>query len=459
MNKLSSIITGVLIFLFLFYNQEAALNISLFAFAIWVITYFSATRKKEKQTFWILSFTMLISLLSWAWYGDTLSFFALLLSTMATTCHAQLPALNVILYPFLFVINTFTLPFRVLFVTHWIPKSKSKPSLQKWFATIIIPMSFVVIFLLIYTTGSSTFQNFFQNLFSFNIDQVLLLSALSFFILFNLWVLWAPRPLIRLNTELSDHFSDNPKKSFFPSIRILDKDLEKRSGKISLILLNVLILIFIISYNYEQFFITSLPSELSKEIHDRVDTIVISILMAIGVILFYFRNKADRRRASLVLKKLAYTWLILNVLLLVSALVKNGEYVFTYGLTFKRISVFIFLLICIAGLILSGIKIRYDRTNSFLINRMTWVLYAVLIIASPINFSWIVTKFNTTFITETDTYYLRRLDFNSRELFKLYKNDPEWEGYFIKNRQYIECQKDKPFLSGHLYYFLYPNTD
>lgn len=455
MNKLTGIATGILIFLFLFYNKEPGLNVGLFALAIWFIVYFSKTRKRTGSMFRILSASLALSVLSWMWYGDALSFFALFFACIATVFHAQFPSLNIVNYPPLLALNLVTFPFRVFFIKHWIPPTFMKRGIQKWIATLIIPLFFFILFAFVYSTGSDALENFFKTIFRFDALQIFLLSALAFFILFNLMVLWVPHIFIRFNNELKDDQSEDPKKSAFRFIHGMDEELKQKSGLVSLILLNILLIVFIITYNYEQFFTEPVRGSLSSEIHDRVFTIIVSILLAMALILFYFEAKPDARKTSKQLVTLAGIWLLLNAILVLSALIKNTEYVSAFGLTFKRISVYIFMALCLTGLALSWFKIRFQKTNIFLISRMMWVLYFTLIISAPINFSWIVTQYNLSYKAETDINYLKGLDYNKALLFDRFKNDEEWDSFFKVERNRIAEQKKKKFLSGQLYYKLY----
>ena len=43
-------------------------------------------------------------------------------------------------------------------------------------------------------------------------------------------------------------------------------------------------------YNYEQFFQETITTTLSVATHERVNAVVFSIIMAVGVVLFYFKG-------------------------------------------------------------------------------------------------------------------------------------------------------------------------
>jgi hypothetical protein len=64
--------------------------------------------------------------------------------------------------------------------------------------------------------------------------------------------------------------------------------------------------LFIITYNYEQFYETSkTPVQLSEETHERVNAVIMSIVMAILVIMFYFKSGFNFDPKSGLMKVLA----------------------------------------------------------------------------------------------------------------------------------------------------------
>ena len=147
-----------------------------------------------------------------------------------------------------------------------------------------------------------------------------------------------------------------------PTYSFLDLDSERKSGVVSLLALNILLLIFIVTFNYEQFIeIPKTPNQLSTETHDRVNAVIISIVMAIGVIMFYFKGSFNFDKNAKSLKFLAKTWMVLNAVLVISAFAKYSEYIISYGLTYKRLGVYAFLILSIIGLILTFLKIQKQK--------------------------------------------------------------------------------------------------
>jgi hypothetical protein len=262
-----------------------------------------------------------------------------------------------------------------------------------------------------------------------------------------------PRKIIEVNSFMGADCGYKKIQIIKPTFSFLEIDFERKSGEISLVLLNILLLFFIITYNYEQFFSTGEPASLSSELHQRVAIIIFSIIMAIAVIMFYFKSSFNFDINASLLKKLALIWVILNAILIISAFIKNSEYVLNFGLTFKRLGVYIFLILSLVGLFLTYLKIKLKKTNVYLLSNMAWIFFFTFIITSWFNFSWIVTKYNIAFHKNEDVEYLRSLNFNKQILYNTYKNDPLWSNYFENESRFIESEKKKNLLSSSLYYY------
>jgi hypothetical protein len=83
--------------------------------------------------------------------------------------------------------------------------------------------------------------------------------------------------------------------------------------------------------------------------------------MAILVIMFYFKSDFNFDPKAGLMKILAKIWIFLNAVLVLSAAVKNYEYIISYGFTYKRLGVFAFLLLSLVGLALTFLKIQKKK--------------------------------------------------------------------------------------------------
>ncbi|ULT43430.1 DUF4173 domain-containing protein [Niabella defluvii] len=102
--------------------------------------------------------------------------------------------------------------------------------------------------------------------------------------------------------------------------------------------------------------------------HERVYVLILSIVMAIAVIMIYFQGLLNFDTQSHLLKKLSFLWIGLNVLLILTVFFRNLEYVAAYGLTFKRIGVFLFLLLSLLGLFTTWIKLK-KKKDQYIFNQ------------------------------------------------------------------------------------------
>src|SRR5690606_10821566 len=118
----------------------------------------------------------------------------------------------------------------------------------------------------------------------------------------------------------------------------LEIDFEKRSGIITLICLNSMLFAFIIIFNVEHFQTTSQQfSAYSSRIHNQINSLIGSIVLAMMVILFYFKGALNFIQNNKILLLLSKIWLGLNGVLVISAAFQNSVYIDALGLTYKRL--------------------------------------------------------------------------------------------------------------------------
>jgi hypothetical protein len=173
--------------------------------------------------------------------------------------------------------------------------------------------------------------------------------------------------------------------------------------------------------------------------------------MAILVIMFYFKSNFNFDPKAGLMKILVKIWILLNAVLVFSAMVKNSEYIINYGFTYKRLGVYAFLTLSLIGLIMTFIKIQYKKRNAFLFNSMTWYFYATILIASYINWGGFITSQNLKRKDFSLDYHKREFYFNKKELLK-YAGEKHDEKLKKEILQQVQPQKDESFLSKVMYY-------
>lgn len=450
-------------FVALFYGQDMGVNLSIFSLIVWSTLLFIRRGIYKDKSFILLSISIFVSAAAFAWYGDFISFVALYLSLIITGFYALFQnKLNVLNLLVLLPLNYSSFIVRIFFLDKWLlNKNKMTNTRAKLFAYYIIPAFFAIVFLIVYSNSSKILSDFFRNIaIDFNLGEVIILTITGFFFMFSYYHFFVPRLIIKNNTHMGDSFTFSSETSMKPTFQHIDISFERKSGEITLLLLNIMLLIFLVIYNIEHF-TAEASGTLSDSVHERIYTIIFSIVLAVSVILFYFKNTFNFDREAKRLRLLAYVWIILNLLLIVSAVFANMNYIAAYGLSFKRTGVYIFLLLSVAGLFFTFIKIKEKKTNIYLIKNMLWTVFVVLVINSVINWSWIITQHSIKNMQHPDLHYLYDdTRYNRKIFYDNYKDAlmRNYQGYeqantykgAIKNK--INYEKSKPFLSKKLYY-------
>ncbi len=366
------ILLSTALFICLFYDEFLGLNVGIFGLAIALLTLLTTPKNGRTKSYLALFVCAVISAGAYAWYGDLPSFFAVAISLFLLRLKSKYRNLNALFAFPLVLTNGATFIFRFFHFERWLPKS-SGGNMTKTIALLLIPGVFVALFFGIYAMGSTHFLSLFSG-YQWNLDiwKFLVIATIGFFLCFNFWNFAVERFIFKQNRLMDEDFDlkiIKPK----PTWDFLDIESERLSGLITFGALNLLLLIFIITFNYEQFVeVPKTPKQLSGETHERVTAVILSIIMAIVVIMFYFKSTFNFDAKAGALKAFAYVWLGLNVVLVLSALLKNSEYVLNLGLTYKRLGVYAFLLLSQIGLSLTFYKILKKKTNAFLFNRMFW---------------------------------------------------------------------------------------
>lgn len=445
------------IFTLLFYNESIGVNLAIFGLVLTgIICYFFQERFTSRSHL-VLVIASVLSCFAFTWYGDFVSFLALVLSVIFLQFKTQEAKLKTIQVLPLIFINGITSLGRMLMFSQWLPKRDIKNNfVKKLIAYFIIPAVFVALFFIVYAFGSDHFSALFTDYtLDLNIFQVILMALLGFYISFSFWNYWIPDVCYDFNSKLDNDFNTEIRTSNTNTntFSFLDIDFERRSGEITLFLLNLLLLVFIVTFNYEQFFEVIEKSKLSAGTHERVNAVIFSIIMAVGVILFYFKGGFNFDEKAKNLKRLSKIWILLNGILILSTIIKNSEYVSFFGLTYKRLGVYAFLFLAIIGLFFAFLKITKQKTNAYLFNQMVWYFYGTIILCSFVNWGNLITNYNIAVNKGVEPRFLSGLNFNdeARRNYFLVKN---LDGQYteISKEEDISTYQNKSFLSKALYY-------
>jgi Domain of unknown function (DUF4173) len=171
---------------------------------------------------------------------------------------------------------------------------------------------------------------------------------------------------------------------------------ENTVGIISLVMLNILLLaINSIDIMYVWFGFTYTPDTNLKDIvHEGTGLLIFSIVLAVAVVLFFFRGNLNFYKKNKWLRYGAYGWIFQNALLVISVLLRDYYYIQHMGLAYKRIGVLFFLLMVLFGLFTVFVKIYQKKTGYYLWRVNGWFGIVLLVAASCIHWDETMATYN-----------------------------------------------------------------
>lgn len=446
------ILLSTFLFLILFYEEKVGLNLGILGIIYSVLTFFKTNKSHRNSSFLVLFVLSICSSFAFAWYGDYASFLALVSCLLMLSYRSREKRMNIILLIPVFITNFATSLCRIFSFEKWIPRNQNSGSLKKMFAFFVFPLLLVLLFFGVYSAGSTHFAELFTNYeLDINIWEAFCISVVGFFIAFNYFNFKVERQIYKQNYLFENDFKvdDYKEKSTFT---FLDVHTERTSGVITITSLCVLLLFFIITFTIEQFYeLPKSPNQLSDETHQRVTAVIVSIVMSIFVLLFYFKSYFNFDPKAQFLKLISKIWIVLNAILMIITFLKNIEYILNYGFTYKRLGVIAFIMVGMLGLIFTFIKIQNKKTNVYLFNAMVWCVFGTILVCSYVNWGCVITSQNSKRKDFAKNFHLQSIHFNQKELLE-YAEKSKDEVFYQEVKQKIKEEKSVSFLSKILYF-------
>ena len=151
-------------------------------------------------------------------------------------------------------------------------------------------------------------------------------------------------------------------------------------------------------------------------LHQGFWSLVVSVVLSIIIVLYFFRNELNFVRNNQKLKTVAYLWMAMNFILILTTISKNTIYVAEYGLTYKRILVYAFLLLTLGGIIITYSKIYATKSTWYFSRNTFGVGLVVLFLSSLSPWDKIITNYNLFQGNTIDMEYLCHLENNKLQL-------------------------------------------
>ncbi|KLT65559.1 DUF4173 domain-containing protein [Pedobacter sp. BMA] len=421
---LLSALFGALLFSLIFWQERLALNLLIYTAFLTTVTWLNTDVAKTPKFYFFAAAHLLAAILV-VINNSFLSLAACYVSLVIFIGFSHNQQIRTVFTAFLAtILQMITVPFNTVrnLSEINIGRFNLKP-LFKLIKYVFIPFIIFFIFACLYSAANSVFAhygealltsfgNFFTNIFGFLFTDLsfprfmhfcfgLVLTSAFVFTFFNkglqTFELKFKEDLLRLRKNIRQ------KTIWFEVVSTFSGNLLTRklalktefiSALVSFSVLNLLLL-FLNAIDITTLWFGYTPSgNFSADLHDGTNTLIFSILLAMLIIIYFFRGNLNFYKKSKTLRLLTYIWIVQNALLIVSVLIRDGYYIEFYGLTHKRIGVLVFALLCSIGLITVYVKVARQKTFFFLLKINGYIWFILLLAFSTINWDVFIAKYN-----------------------------------------------------------------
>lgn len=434
----------VICFSILFYRQEAGINFVLFAGLLLLASgLLTKTLWKTKQWL-IIAAGVFISSFFVMYYANGLTIVMSIISLLILLILQKSKSSSYLVALFSGILSIFGFLIFIILGNinarrlKQLQKNQQNNRVRRW-QTVLIVAIVSFLFLSLYRSINPIFDSYFSVFFG-NITW-----GWIFFTLFGTIILYPffypPRFLRKVLTPEYKYGAAITEASLRTNIQtnfglFSSFENERHSALLMFAVLNLLLLFLNITDIHYLFLEGQLPVGItySDYVHSGVGAVILSIIMAIALITFYFRGHINFDAKSKPVKILTYSWIVQNITLVVMALFKNQLYIDAYSLTYKRIGVYYYLSLAILGLLLTLYKIIYRKDTWFLFRSNSFGIYVVLVLSCAFNWNTIVTRYNLKNSRQVDYPYLSNLGYQNYPLL--------WEDKFydLHSKQEFELQ-------------------
>lgn len=462
--KIVSTVSLAILFSYLFYQQNIGVNLLLFeAVGLLLLLLFKQIDLKRN----ILRFALIGVILSLGSYMINYSAFALIMNFLFGIFFIGLLSYPELKNKFLafFIAGISAVVSPVGFVKNLSENIKnSNRFLSKlWRAKMyIVPILVALVFISIYRNSNPFFNNIIgfvekhtfdkiPNVFDF-ID-IPWLSVFIWGLLISgfIFIRYMFADIVLFDKQHPFEITRNNKSPRYFSFKPNALQTEAKLGVVLFITLNTILLVLNCIDIYWVWFNFKWDGGYLKQfVHEGTYLLILSILLSIVLVLYYFRANQNFNPKNKLLQKLSYVWLIQNAILCLSVGIRNYWYIDYFNLAYKRIGVIIFLVITLYGLYTVYVKVKNKRSLSYLISTNTLSILSILLLSSIFNWDSIIAKYNFRNADKSFLHLNFMIELSDKSLPYLDKSLQELES--IEKNQSILFDFEKDYLSARDYY-------
>lgn len=411
---------------FLFYRQNAGINFLLFtAILLLVLVLKNVKLLKSKQWLWAALLCM-VSAVSVFVHSSALSIIGNVLSLLLVSAFSFNVATSNI-FSFLFSVYSVASSL-VYIILDTIKRLQPKENETTKKNGIKVLATFIVFLLsiLFFNMYKSSNPLFAENTKWINFDFIsaswIFFTLGGFLMVYGLFYHRTIAPVEAWENGLSVTNNvavenDSNKKRF---------ETERYAGLLLFIVLNAMLVILNMGDIQTLYFNGGLPKNVTHSdfVHSGVGIIILSIIIATSLIMYLCRNEFTTVKSNKALMVCIYLWIFQNVVMLSSTAFRNQIYIHEFNFTYKRIGVYVWLLLAMCGLCIMFFKMYKQKSNWYLVRTNVALWFTVLILSGCFNWDKVITRYNiqNKSLASVDYYYLFYLsDANIPELMAVTK--------------------------------------
>ncbi len=286
-----------------------------------------------------------------------------------------------------------------------VSRSQSRRNYQfKRLRLYLIPMAIIAVFASIYGLANPNFGTYVDLVFTkisdgfrllFESIDFWLFTTLLFGFLVSIFVLRRGKntTIEAIDARKEDHLKRQ--KRAFGDFKNMALKNEARAGIFLFTSLNILLFFMnIMDVDHVWLHFEWEGQFLKQFVHQGTILLLIAIVLSVILVLSFFRGNLNFYSKNKWLKNLCYLWLGQNVILAISAGIRNWYYIQYYSLAYKRIAIIFFLLLAIYGLYSVFIKVKDQKSNFYLLRTNALALLFVLVVSAGFHWDRIIADYN-----------------------------------------------------------------
>lgn len=434
-NKIRTILLlgGTVLFYVVFFEKLMGLNSLLFSAFILGSTAFLFPRNFKRPQALAAGGAVIFSAAVVFWHSSAMAIFVWVSSLILYIPMVQYPKIRSVHWAGLTALIDYITVFDHLKAPKELTKSRKTNRFYRFlqnFKLAIIPIIVLIIFFALFKEANPVFDELTTKVFTavsnFISEYLGNISWLDF-----LFILWAFISLSWMLLKKRKDYIAAKEQDFKDTVSRVRKKQQKsnylvkgnlkpklknefRAGMLLMVLVNALLLTVNIididwvwlNFEYEG------EINLTQFVHEGTYLLILSILISMGIILYFFRKNLNFYPGKQKLQIITYIWIAQNAVLAVSVALRNMHYINEYGLAYKRIGVFFFLTLVIFGLISLAVKVSQKKSLFYLLKVNSWAVWIGFLLFAVPDWDIIIAEHNISgeVKQETDLEFLMQLD-------------------------------------------------